>query len=87
MDVEAVRYVLPLQRSRFFGSKKGSNGTMFFIILGNEELWPVWLVLFGTTNGPSGTRAALEIPAAAYPTTRYRAPLPDAAHAIAAEAI
>ena len=35
----------------------------------------------------SGTRAALEIPAAAYPTTRYRAPLPDAAHAIAAEAI
>ena len=44
-------------------------------------------VLLGTTNGPSGTRAALEIPAAAYPTTRYRAPLPDAAHAIAAEAI
>jgi len=44
-------------------------------------------VLLGTTNGPSGTRAALEIPAAAQRSTRYRAPLPDAAHAIAAEAI
>ena len=44
-------------------------------------------MLLGTTNGPSGTRAALEIPAAAQRSTRYRAPLPDAAHAIAAEAI
>ena len=35
----------------------------------------------------SGTRGSLEIPAAAQRSTRYRAPLPDAAHAIAAEAI
>ena len=62
---------------------------MFFIILGNEELAAASAApaLLGTTNGPSGTRAALEIPAAAQRSTRYRAPLPDAAHAIAAEAI
>ena len=59
---------------------------MFFIILGNLEPRPLACAL-GTTNGPSGTRAALEIPAAAQRSTRYRAPLPDAAHAIAAEAI
>ena len=59
---------------------------MFFIILGNLEPRPLACAA-RTTNGPSRTRAALEIPAAAYPTTRYRAPLPDAAHAIAAEAI
>ena len=60
---------------------------MFFNILGNIEPRPRLPVLLGTTNGPSGTRAALEIPAAAQRSTRYRAPLPDAAHAIAAEAI
>ena len=59
---------------------------MFFIILGNEELRPL-PVRRRLPRVLSGTRAALEIPAAAYPTTRYRAPLPDAAHAIAAEAI
>jgi len=57
---------------------------MFFVILGNVERRPV---LLGTTNGPSGTRGSLETPLAAQRSTRYRAPLPDAAHAIAAEAI
>ena len=57
---------------------------MFFIILGNEEPRPS----FGSAGLPrSGTRGSLEIPAAAQRSTRYRAPLPDAAHAIAAEAI
>ena len=60
---------------------------MFFIILGNLEPRPLALCGAGLPRVLSGTRAALEIPAAAYPTTRYRAPLPDAAHAIAAEAI
>ena len=61
---------------------------MFFIILGNEELWPPsCLCGAGLPRVLSGTRAALEIPAAAQRSTRYRAPLPDAAHAIAAEAI
>ena len=59
---------------------------MFFIILGNLEPRPLACAA-RTTNGPSGTRAALEIPAAAQRSTRYRAPLPDAPHAIAAEAI
>ena len=59
---------------------------MFFIILGNVELWPL-LCGAGLPRVLSGTRAALEIPAAAQRSTRYRAPLPDAAHAIAAEAI
>ena len=58
---------------------------MFFNILGKVEPRPLACAL--GTNGPSGTRAALEIPAAAQRSTRYRAPLPDAAHAIAAEAI
>ena len=59
---------------------------MFFNILGNIDLRP----LPGGAGLPrvlSGTRAALEIPAAAQRSTRYRAPLPDAARAIAAEAI
>ena len=59
---------------------------MFFIILGNVELRPQRLCC-SPPNGPSGTRAALETPAAAQRSTCYRAPLPDAAHAIAAEAI
>ena len=59
---------------------------MFFIIPGNLEPRPLACAA-RTTNGPYGTRAALEIPAAAQRSTRYRAPLPDAAHAIAAEAI
>ena len=59
---------------------------MFFNILGNVERRPL-LCGAGLPRVLSGTRAALEIPAAANPTTRYRAPLPDAAHAIAAEAI
>ena len=59
---------------------------MFFIILGNLEPRPSACAA-RHHSGPSGTRAALEIPAAAQRSTRYRAPLPDAAHAIAAEAI
>ena len=59
---------------------------MFFIILGNEELRPL-PVRRRLPRVLSGTRAALEIPAAAQRSKRYRAPLPDAAHAIAAEAI
>ena len=59
---------------------------MFFIILGNVELWPL-PVRRRLPHVLSGTRAALEIPAAAQRSTCYRAPLPDAAHAIAAEAI
>ena len=59
---------------------------MFFNILGNLEPRPL-APQRRAARVLSGTRAALEIPAAANPTTRYRAPLPDAAHAIAAEAI
>ena len=59
---------------------------MFFIILGNLEPRPLACAA-GLPSVLPGTRAALEIPAAAQRSTRYRAPLPDAAHAIAAEAI
>ena len=61
---------------------------MFFNILGNIEPRPLLCLCgAGLPRVLSGTRAALEIPAAAQRSTRYRAPLPDAAHAIAAEAI
>ena len=58
---------------------------MFFNILG--KVTAAAACGAGLPRVLSGTRAALEIPAAAQRSTRYRAPLPDAAHAIAAEAI
>ena len=59
---------------------------MFFIILGNLEPRPLACAArhhqrpVRDAGSPGNTCGSV-------PTTRYRAPLPDAAHAIAAEAI